>query len=53
MARDPWLPRLAVGAVSLAALLLVLWGSYAVFLRRGIDRVGALVPSAVATAPTR
>lgn len=53
VARDPWLPRLAVGAMSLAALLLVLWGSYAVFLRRGIDRVGALVPSAVATAPTR
>ena len=43
--KDPWLRRLTVAALSGAALLIVLWGSYALLLRSGSNDIRALATS--------
>ena len=49
-ARDPWLPRLTIGALGTAALLVVLWASYALLLRSGVGRIADMAPPAASAA---
>ncbi|MDQ8159035.1 MAG: DotU family type IV/VI secretion system protein [Gemmatimonadota bacterium] len=46
---DPWLRRLTMAAIASAALLVVLWGTYAFLLRGAAGDLRALAPVAVAT----
>jgi hypothetical protein len=54
VARDPWLPRLAIGAMVATVALVVLWGSYAMLLRGATAEVAALAtPAPASAAPSR
>ena len=53
VARDPWLARLALGAMVTTLALLVLWGSYALLLRRATADIAALAPAAPIAAASR
>ncbi len=50
-ARDPWLRRLAVGAISSAVLLVALWGTYTYLLRTETRDIGALATAIAPSAP--
>jgi type VI secretion system protein ImpK len=44
-ARDPWLRRLVIGAITSVVLLVGLWGAFALTLRSSSDDVRALAPA--------
>lgn len=50
--KDPWLRRLTMAAITSVVLLAVLWGTYALTLRKAASDLGALAPVASAAATT-
>jgi len=52
-ARDPWLRRLAIGAIGSVVLLVALWGTYAFLLRAETRDISTLASATSSTAPAR
>jgi type VI secretion system protein ImpK len=48
--RDPWLRRLAIGAITSVTVLFLLWGAYALSLKNATAGIRALAPASALTA---